>query len=119
MSVPIPPILQAYAILSMRASSKFVFSLVDFKSDDSLFSAPRSINASIERAIGNIIIAVAVLLTHILKKAAATINPKIIDFGATPTLDTMTSATLRCKSHFSIAMASIKPPKKRKINGLA
>ena len=26
--------------------------------------------------------AVAVLLTHILKKAAATINPKIMDFGA-------------------------------------
>jgi hypothetical protein len=72
-----------------------------------------------ERAIGSIIMAVAVLLTHILRRAAATINPKIIDLGATPTLDTITRATLRCKSHFSIAMARMKPPKNKNINGLA
>ena len=34
-----------------------------------------------DKAIGNIIIAVALLLIHIDKKAVAHINPKIRDFG--------------------------------------
>jgi hypothetical protein len=65
--------------------------------------------------MGNIISAVAVLLTHMLRKADAIMNPIIIDNGLTPTKEIMRKAILLCKLDFCIAMAIMKPPIKRKI----
>ena len=61
-------------------------------------------------AIGNIIIAVAVLDTHMDKNAVAIINPPIKAFGEVPTTEIIVSAIRLCKFHFSNASANINPP---------
>ena len=87
-SVAIPPMLHAYASPSSTTIAKF-----DFKFASAMFFLV-STRAIIESAIGSIIIAVAVLLTHMLKNAAAIMNPIIIDFGFVPTNLRMFSAIL-------------------------
>ena len=72
-----------------------------------------------DTAIGNIIIVEAVLLTHILIKAVAIINPAIILLGLVPDKDKIFKAILLCNPQASIAEAIIKPPKNNKTSGCA
>jgi len=53
--------------------------------------------------MGNIIIVVAVLLSHILRKPEAIINPSIILFPLVPHRVRIAKAIRLCKPHFSIA----------------
>ena len=76
--VAIPPIVAEKAMLNTRALSKLLFlGLI-------LFSFSTVI---IDNAIGNIMIAVALLLIHIDKNAVPNIKPNIIDFGPFLNLD--------------------------------
>ena len=65
----IPPIVAENAILNTKALSKLLF----------LFLLSSLNTVIMDNAMGNIIIAVALLLIHIDKKAVAHINPKIRD----------------------------------------
>ena len=69
----------------------------------------------IARPIGTIITAVAVFEIHIDKNADAIINPKIILDGPEPTTWMIFKAILRCRFHFSIVRAIMKPPMKSTI----
>ena len=69
--------------------------------------------------MGNIIIVDAVLLTHMLIKAVAIINPAIILLGLVPDKDKIFKAILLCNPQASIADAIIKPPKNNKTSGCA
>ena len=75
-------------------------------------------NSITERAIGSIITVVAVLLSHILRNPVEIINPKIILLGVLPVSLIIFKAILLCEPIFSIAVAKMNPPKKRKITGL-
>ena len=66
------------------------------------------------KAIGNIIIVVAVFEIHIDKNAVATMNPKTKREGAEPTRRIVCSASRLCRLHRSIAKATMKPPMYKK-----
>ena len=72
-----------------------------------------------DKAMGNIIIVVAVLLNHILSRPVASINPSTIRSPLVPVSRTMFNAILRCRFHFSIARPNINPPMNKKITGCA
>ena len=63
--------------------------------------------------------AVAVLLTHMLRKAALTMKPPTTASGRVPTAETTVSAIRRGSPQRSIPRASRNPPRKRKTRGLA
>lgn len=69
--------------------------------------------------IGSIISVVAVLLTHMLRNAVATMTPRISWRGLVPMNRITISASRLCRSHFCIASASMKPPMNRKTVGEA
>ena len=69
----------------------------------------------IARPMGTIITAVAVFEIHMDKKADAVMKPSIIVDGLPPIRRIIQSAILLCNRHFSMAIAIIKPPIKRKI----
>ena len=69
----------------------------------------------IDRAMGNIIIVVAVLEIHMDKKAVASIKPKTNRLGLVPVRTTMCKAIRSCKFHFCIAMAIKNPPANKNI----
>ena len=75
--------------------------------------------ARTESPIGSIINVVAVLDTNIDRKPVASIIPSTIRVGSMPTLRRVSSATRRCRFHFSMAMAIKKPPRNRKTMELA
>ena len=60
--------------------------------------------------MGSIITAVAVFDIHMERNAVATIKPKMILETLVPIILIIFNAIRLCKFHFSIAMASIKPP---------
>ena len=60
--------------------------------------------------IGTIITAVAVLDIHIDRNAAAAMKPSTIRAGPPPTIWMMASAMRRCRFHFSMVRAIMKPP---------
>ena len=62
---------------------------------------------------------VAVLLTHMLRKPVAIMNPPIICIGFVPTARTVSSAILRCNPHRCIANANINPPINRNMRSSA
>ena len=109
MRVPIPPILQEYAMLNIKVIEKFFAA-----------SAPNSFSIlrTIAKPIGSIIRAVAVFDIHIERNAVAMINPTTIEAGLPPKVLIIFKAILLCKSHSSIANASRNPPKNRKITEL-
>src|SRR6187200_3122825 len=72
-----------------------------------------------DNAIGNIIMVVAVLLSHMLSKPVDKIKPSTILSPLVPVSLIMFNAILRCKFHFSIASPSINPPINKKITGFA
>ena len=72
-----------------------------------------------DTAIGNIIMVVAVLLSHMLNKPDANINPSTILSPLVPVIRIMLSAMRRCKFHFSMARPIINPPINKKITGFA
>lgn len=105
--------LHAYASPSKSTTAKFVFSFAVF------IALSDSTSAIIDSAIGSIIIAVAVLLTHMLRNAAAIMNPIIIDFGFVPTNLRMFNAILLWRFVRSIASAIMNPPMNKYIKGFA
>jgi hypothetical protein len=107
--VAMPPMLALYAILNRRPIEYFL-----------TFFFPMFFSRLIitESAIGTIIIAVAVFDTHIDKNHVVIMNPKRIFRGLVPNNIRVIKAIRRCKFHFSIARATIKPPIKRKITWL-
>jgi hypothetical protein len=105
--VDIPPKLEAYAILSMTQSEKFLTFLVDIF----MFET----TAITETAIGNIIMVVAVLLSHMLIKPVEKINPSNILLPPVPVKRMIFNAILLCRFHFSMPSPIMNPPMKRKI----
>ena len=81
--------LAAYAIPSISVSAKF-----DCRACSPCLLTTRS---TIERPIGSIITAVAVLLTHMLIIAVATMKPAIRFTGLVPSARMMLSAMRRCR----------------------
>lgn len=69
--------------------------------------------------MGSITRVVAVLLTHMLRKPVAIMNPPMSRTGLVPTASTVSSAMRRCSPQRCIASAIINPPMKRKITSLA
>ena len=69
--------------------------------------------------MGSIITVVAVLLTHMLIKAVASIKPPITATGRVPTARTVSSAILRCSPQRCMASAIIKPPINKNMRSLA
>ena len=61
--------------------------------------------------IGTIMTAVAVLETHIDRNAAATMKASTIRDGPPPMVRMILSAIRRCRFHFSMVRAIMKPPK--------
>ena len=61
--------------------------------------------------MGRSIIVVAVFITHILIKAAVSINPPTREAPLEPAKSNTNRAILLCKSHFWIAVAIKKPPR--------
>src|SRR5690554_8125212 len=72
-----------------------------------------------DKPIGSIMIAVAVLLTHILRKAVASMIPAICRFGFSPIARKVSSAIRRCRFHFCMARPRVNPPRERKMIGLS
>lgn len=104
MRVAMPPIEALYAIASISALPNTSCSSV-------VFVAGSSLNcATMAMPIGSIITEVAVFEIHIDKKAVAIMNPKIMLLTLVPISLMVFSAIRRCKFHFSIAIAIIKPP---------
>ncbi len=68
-----------------------------------------------EKAIGSIIMAVAVFDIHMDKKAAANIKPNKIMIGLLPVRDRIFRAMRLCRFHFSSARAMMNPPIYRKM----
>ena len=107
--VAMPPMLHEYAMISMRLTVKcFTF----------LASAFRTSSAT-DNPIGSIISAVAVLLTHMLRNAAAIMNPARIAYGCGPILAMMRKARRRCRFHRCMPAAIRNPPRKRNTSGFA
>ena len=69
--------------------------------------------------MGSIITAVAVLLTHMLRNAALPMKPATTAAGEGPTAPTTVRAIRLGRPHRSMPAARRKPPRKRKISGLA
>jgi hypothetical protein len=107
MIVDIPPKLEAYAILSMMQSEKFLALLIPIF----MFET----TAITEAAIGSIIMVVAVLLSHMLIKPVEKINPSNILLPPVPVKRMIFNAILLCRFHFSIPSPIMNPPMKRKI----
>ena len=80
------------------------------------WGASRSILATTERAIGNIINVVAVFEIHMLRAAVASIKPPSNRRGRPPAATKMRSANRRCRFHRSKASAMRNPPMKRNTN---
>ena len=76
-------------------------------------SCPWVTTDATEMPMGSIMMAVAVLLTHMLMKPVANMKPAICILGQEPTLLRMSRAMRLCRLHFSMARPSRKPPKKR------
>lgn len=72
-----------------------------------------------DKAIGNIITVVAVLLIHMLMKAVVIMNPRMIPLGLVPVLLIKFSAIRLCRLCLSMPKPSIKPPMNRKMILLA
>ena len=128
-SVPMPPIEADQATASTMQTPKLAMlrsptdAVIDAPAASACASAARplrsSTSASTEVAMGSIISAVAVLDTHIDRKAVASIRPSTIRRGCSPTRLSVRRAIRRCRFHFSMAMAIRKPPRNRKIVELA
>ncbi len=73
----------------------------------------------IDRPIGSMTIAVAVLLTHMLRKAVTAMIPAMIPRGLEPAKRRTESARRRSSFQTCMARASRNPPRKRKIRGWA
>ena len=78
----------------------------------SLFSFTTCI---MDSAMGYIIIVVAVLLSHMLMKPVARMNPSTILSPLVPGARMMTRAMRVCRFHYSLAIPIMKPPRKRKM----
>ena len=63
--------------------------------------------------MGIIMIAVAVLEIHIDRNAAAIMKPRTMRPAPPPTVRMIHSAIRRCRFHFSIVRAIMKPPRNR------
>lgn len=72
-----------------------------------------------DKAIGNIIIVVAVLLNHMLINPVEIIKPNIIRSPLVPVYFTIVNAIRLCRFHFSMAIPIIKPPRNKNITSLA
>jgi hypothetical protein len=70
-------------------------------------------------ATGSIMIVVAVLETHMLATAAASMNAATTRGASVPTARTVASANRLCRSQRSVVAARKKPPRKRKMMGSA
>ena len=105
-SVVSPPTVQPYAIPSIRPTDRWRAP-----------SRPASLSIcrQMARPIGTIMTAVAVFEIHIDRNAAATMKPRTIRAGPPPTAWMMLSAIRRCRFHFSIVRAIMKPPRKSTI----
>ena len=77
------------------------------------FSWPWVTTETTDMPMGSIMMAVAVLLTHMLMKPVAIMNPAICLLGSEPTFARMFRAMRLWRLHFSMARPSRKPPKKR------
>ncbi len=82
-----------------------------------LSSSPNesSILSTIASPMGTIITAVAVSEIHIERNAAAIMKPRTLRAGPPPTAWMMLSAMRRCRFHFCIVSAIMKPPMYRTI----
>ena len=96
MMVAMPPKLEAYAITIIIQNEKF---LILLESIDGVVSTI----LMTARAMGNIIMVVAVLLSHILKNPVEIINPRITLLPLVPVIFIIFNAIRLCKFHFSIA----------------
>src|SRR5690606_39656479 len=72
-----------------------------------------------DRPMGSIMIAVAVLLTHMLMKAVAIMKPPIWWLGLLPTASNTLSAMRLCRFQRCMASPRTKPPMNRNMVGLA
>ncbi len=72
-----------------------------------------------ERPSGSIITAVAVLETHMLSAAAASINAPTMTLRRVPARRRRVSARRRCRPQRSMVSAIMNPPMKRKMIGSA
>jgi hypothetical protein len=68
--------------------------------------------------MGNIIMVVAVLLSHMLRNPVAMMKPRMILLPLVPVLLTIWRAIRLWRFHFSMASPIMNPPMKRKITGL-
>jgi hypothetical protein len=126
-SVPIPPIDAPYAIASIRQTAKFRASRPPTFIQSSaapLWSSPAPrrwffTRSTTEAPIGSIITAVAVLETHMLMRAVASMNPAINRRGLVPTIAIVTSAMRAWSPLRCMASPSIRPPANRKMISLA
>lgn len=85
-----------------------------------LFSSLPAISRPMtDRPMGSIMMLVAVLLTHILMNAVAIMKPAICRLGWLPTASSVARAMRLCRFQRCIARPSRKPPRKRKMVGLA
>ena len=100
-SVARPPRLAEYAIESIRHNP------------NCFLCAGLSICNITADAIGTMSIAVAVLLIHALKKPVTITNAATMFLGLVPKALKMFKANLLCSLVFSMALASINPPRKR------
>ena len=105
--VAIPPKLLLYAMANIMHTEKYLMLPLLW-----LFCCITNIT---DEAIGNIIMVVAVLLSHMLRSPVAKINPRMIRLPLVPVILTIFKAILLCKFHFSMARPSMNPPIKRKI----
>ena len=72
-------------------------------------------SSSTDTPMGSIITAVAVLETHMLRNAVASMNPATIWAGLVPITRTVRRAILRCRFQRCMASASRNPPMNRKM----
>ena len=110
--VAIPPIDAAYAMPSNKHGPNPRATAPDAPSAPGAFRFSRLRIAS---AIGNIMMAVAVFEIHIDSTAAESIKPSTRCAGRPPASRMIFRAMRRCKCQRSIASASKKPPRNKKI----
>jgi len=85
----------------------------------SFSSLPAISRPMTDRPMGSIMMLVAVLLTHMLMNAVAIMKPAICRLGWLPTASSVARAMRLCRFQRCIARPSRKPPRKRKMVGLA
>ena len=113
-----PPMEHAYAVMSMRPVA-YLYScssiVLPFAANISLIASNRP------RAIGNIMAAVAVLLTQPEHSAQARPTARKMRLGFEPTqdIDRRAKANFRSSPCIIMPLAMMKPPMKRKIMGFA